>query len=141
MDNDDVVALFSPLWQPRSRINCSFSCISFMCWLTYCWLHSYTQCQSWICCTILLTQLLVILIGACKHYESSWTGTVESYLIPNRAFFKSHFRKILEMYDVETASTHKQLNATCANVFCKLLFSQYFQQHLFDMNAVIFNIR
>ncbi len=32
MDND-VVALFSLLWQPRSCINCSFSCISFMCWL------------------------------------------------------------------------------------------------------------
>lgn len=29
MDND-VVALFSLLWRPRSCINCSFTCISFM---------------------------------------------------------------------------------------------------------------
>lgn len=33
MDNDDVVALFSLLWHPHSRSS-SFSCISFMCWLT-----------------------------------------------------------------------------------------------------------
>lgn len=33
MDND-VVALLSLLWQLCSRTNCSFSCISFMCWLS-----------------------------------------------------------------------------------------------------------
>lgn len=35
MDNDDVVALFSLPWQPHSRINSSFSCISLMCWLAF----------------------------------------------------------------------------------------------------------
>lgn len=77
MDNDDAVGLFSLMWQAHSR---SFSCISFMCRLTFhrsvsyaCPFNSTSECAE---------KVFLLLIGACKHCMVPLKANV-SFVISN----------------------------------------------------------